>query len=111
MPQLSGKVCTGSWGGVGAWIRAVSQLLWPDKGREVWSRPAGTTKRPIASRISCSAALAKVACAVPASRDRMQLGGATKLHRKSGSGLQQLRNSSSRLQQAGETAKERVNDT
>jgi hypothetical protein len=55
-------------------LKALSQLLWPDKGREVWSRRAprlaprqagacggagGTTKRPVASWISCSAALAK----------------------------------------------------
>jgi hypothetical protein len=40
-------------------LKALSQLRWPDKGREVWSRPAGTTKRPVASRISCGAALAE----------------------------------------------------
>jgi hypothetical protein len=36
------------------------------------------------TRISCIAALADGACAVPSSRDRMQYGGPTKLNRKSG---------------------------
>ena len=30
-------------------FKAVSQLLWPDKDREEWSRHAGTTKRSLAS--------------------------------------------------------------
>ena len=29
-------------------LKALSQLLWPNKGREAWSRRAGTTKRPAA---------------------------------------------------------------
>jgi hypothetical protein len=37
-------------------------------------------------RISCEG-LSPRACAVPASRDRMQFDGTTKLHRKSGFGL------------------------
>jgi hypothetical protein len=72
--------------------RAVSQLLWSRKYRVEWSRPAGTTKAFFAFPDFLRAALTKVACAVPASRDRMQFGGPTKLHRKSGFGLHQLRN-------------------
>ena len=75
------------------WPKAVSQLLWPGKDREVWfsleenheeayrfpdflQRGTGCEKR----------------CAAFFAESRMQFGGPKKLHRKSGSGLHQLRN-------------------
>ena len=39
-------------------FKAVSQLLWSDKDREEWFSLEKTTKKPIVSGISCSAALA-----------------------------------------------------
>jgi hypothetical protein len=51
-----------------------------------------TTKRPVASRISCAEHSLRASCAAFFTESRMQFGGANKLYRKSGFGLHQLRN-------------------
>src|SRR6202167_3025488 len=75
-------------------FKAVLQLLWPDKeSRGVVLLGRKPRKDPWLSRISFERGTNRgQRCAAFFTESRMQFDGTTKLHRKSGFGLHQLRN-------------------
>jgi hypothetical protein len=72
---------------------AISQLRWPDKDREVWfSLGENHEKAYRFPDFLQRGAGGKKRCAAFVAESRMQFGGPTKINRKSGFGLHQLRN-------------------
>jgi hypothetical protein len=77
--------------------KAVSQLLWSHKGREEWfSLGENHERRRGSPGFPARGTHRGQSCAAFFTESRMQFDGTTKLHRKSGFGLHQLRNRSNR---------------
>src|SRR5271155_1201120 len=77
--------------------RAVSQLLWIEKDREVWFSLGENHEKACCSPdfLRCSTSREQL-CATFFKESRMEFHGSANLHRKSGFDLHQLRNCSSR---------------
>jgi S-disulfanyl-L-cysteine oxidoreductase SoxD len=79
-------------------FRAVSQLLWPDRDREEWfSLRENHVRRHGSPGFPARGTHRGQSCAAFFTESRMQFDSTTKLHRKSGFGLHQLRNRSALL--------------
>jgi hypothetical protein len=77
----------------GVVTRAVSQLLWPDKDRDVWfSLGENHEKAYLFPDFLQHSTGREQLCATFFAESRRQFGGSTKLHRKSGFELHPLRN-------------------
>src|ERR1700685_4309866 len=90
-------------------LKAVSQLLWSHKGREEWFSLGENHEKVPGSPGFPARGTSRGQCAAFFTESRMQFGGVTKLYRKSGFGLHQLRNRFSvRRQPRGPAAHQRT---
>ena len=81
-----------------AFFRAVSQLLWTEKDREVWFSLAENHEKACRSPDFLRRSTGREQlCATFFTESRMAFRGSTNFYRKSGFGLHQLLNCSSRL--------------